>query len=124
MSKRRYYKKPRIIDEVALPAGLFPGTSKITFDVLHQAMATAHAQGRQLQLTKRKLLEMTSIKSVTTLFGHLKYFRTLQLVTVDVVQGDQRGNFYAVHVEKIPAAINALNGTRPKLGASTKLPAV
>lgn len=111
-----YYSKPRIIDEEALPAGVFPGSSKMTFDTLVYEEHEATRSGRPLQITRDELRRRSGLKSMKTLAAHLAYFRGLSLVTVTPGgPGDHQGNFYKVNLDRLPEAIERARATRPKL---------
>lgn len=111
-----YSTKPRIIDEEALPAGVFPGTSKLTFDALFFEEQAAHLRGLRLQLTLAELRRLAGVKSLNTVASHLTYFRGLSLVTVSPgTPGDHRGNFYAINLDRMPDAIAAARHSRPRL---------
>lgn len=102
------YARLRIIDEAALPAGLFRGSSKFFFDTLdrRQQQAEREGAGSYVRASYRELLSMTGLRSVNTLKTHIRYFSALGLLRVERGgQGEHAGNFYRLVHENLPAAI-------------------
>lgn len=95
-----------------MPAGMFPGSSKLTFDVIYQAEQEATGREGRLQLTRSQLLSMTGLRNVKTLGNHLRYFSAIGVLTVTRSgDGNHKGNYYETHCERFRQAI-AEKGTR------------
>lgn len=113
-----YHRRPRIIDGEALAAGLFPGISKYTFDVIYLEEQEAKARGERLQITRRKLMKLTNIRSGRTLTSHLRHFARLDVLVITRSDpGDGRGNYYETRCDRFTEAIaRTRNSGRIKLG--------
>jgi hypothetical protein len=110
------HERPRYIDEVAMPAGLFPGSSKRTFDALYFEAHTQDPEGHNFQATRRRLLEITGLRSHNTLDSHLKHFARIGVLRVSPSDpGDHRGNFYQVLADRFPQAVERFGRLRLRL---------
>ena len=77
---RDFNRRANSLERDALPAGLFPGSSKRLYDALYLRTRGAIVPTRTLQATKKDLMSFSAIKSKNTLVKQLKYLCSIGLV--------------------------------------------
>jgi hypothetical protein len=93
--KRDFTKVANSINRDAVPAGLFKGTSKNTYDVLYQKTRGAINPKRAIKVVQSDLLLWTNL-SHNTLRSHLKHLQSVGLVEIHYKLGDNSGAEYEV----------------------------
>ncbi|HEY0406265.1 MAG TPA: hypothetical protein VGC89_11085 [Pyrinomonadaceae bacterium] len=94
--ERNYNKRANSLDKLALPAGIFQGSSKALYDALYVRTRGAVAPTRQVRATKRELSEWSGIRNVKTIDSHLRYFSAIGLVISEWERGQNDGALYEV----------------------------
>jgi hypothetical protein len=92
---RDFVRVPNSVVRDALPAGLFKGESKKTFDALYQRTRGAVVPRRVIRATLSEVMDWAGV-SHNTLKGHLKHLVRVGLVKVYYVRGDNTGAEYEV----------------------------
>ncbi|MBX7220162.1 MAG: hypothetical protein K1Y36_09470 [Blastocatellia bacterium] len=106
--QRDYNKRPNSLERDAVPLGLFPGTTKVLYDILFQRSRGAVEPTRLVQLSSANLIKLARL-SEKTLWRHLTYLENTGLIArrMDLInepQFDKKGgNIYEVF---IPEEIN------------------
>jgi hypothetical protein len=93
---RDFNKRANSLDRVALPAGIFPGSSKKLYDALYIRTRGAVVPKRSLRATKRELSDWSGIRNVKTIDSHLRYFSAIGLVISEWQRGQNDGSLYEV----------------------------
>ncbi|HEX7317651.1 MAG TPA: hypothetical protein VF297_27360 [Pyrinomonadaceae bacterium] len=92
---RDFVRVPNSVVRDALPAGLFKGESKKTYDALYQRTRGAVVPRRVIRATLSEVMDWADV-SHNTLKGHLKHLVRVGLVKVYYVRGDNTGAEYEV----------------------------
>lgn len=93
---RDFNKRANSLDRTALPAGIFPGSSKKLYDALYIRTRGAVMPKRSLRATKRELSDWSGIRNVKTIDSHLRYFSAIGLVISEWERGQNDGSLYEV----------------------------
>jgi hypothetical protein len=93
---KNYNKRANSLDKLALPAGIFPGSSKRLYDALYIRTRGAVAPSRTVRATKRELSEWSGIRNVKTIDSHLRYFGAIGLIVSTWERGQNEGALYEV----------------------------
>ena len=93
---RDFNKSPNSLDKLALPAGIFPGSSLNLYRALWVRTRGAVVPTRTIRATKRKLSGWSGIRNVKTIDSHLRYFSAIGLVVADWQRGQNDGALYTV----------------------------
>ena len=96
--ERDFNKRANSLDRQALPAGLFPGSSKKLYDALYIRTRGAIAPDKKLRATKRELSEWSGIRNVKTIDAHLRYFSAIGLIASEWERGQNSGSLYEVRL--------------------------
>jgi hypothetical protein len=91
-----FNKRANSLDRLALPAGIFPGSSKKLYDALYLRTRGAVAPQRTVRATKRELSEWSGIRNAKTIDSHLRYFSAIGLVISEWQRGQNDGALYEV----------------------------
>ena len=103
---RDFYKRPNSIERDAVPSGLFPGSTKNTYDALYQRTRGAVSPSRSIQATKRNIMLWANVSNEKTIEAHIKHLIGVGLFRRTGSLGDNRGQFYEVFTpEEIGAEI-------------------
>jgi hypothetical protein len=94
--ERNFNKRANSLDRLALPAGIFPGSSKALYDSLYVRTRGAVVPTRTVRATKRELSEWSGIRNVKTIDSHLRYFSAIGLVISEWNRGQNDGSLYEV----------------------------
>ena len=86
---------PNSVVRDALPAGLFKGESKKTYDALYQRTRGAVVPRRTMRATLADVMAWAGV-SHNTLKAHLKHLSRVGLVRVHYVRGDNTGAEYEI----------------------------
>jgi hypothetical protein len=84
------------LEKLALPAGIFPGSSKGLYDALYVRTRGAVVPTRTVRATKRELSDWSGIRNVKTIDSHLRYFSAIGLVVSEWQRGQNEGSLYEV----------------------------
>jgi hypothetical protein len=101
--QRDFNRRPNSLERDAVPLGLFPGTTKVLYDVLFQRTRGAVEPTRHLQVTSMQLRQWARL-SEKTLWRHLTYLERVGLLRRRTdLANDERfekggGNIYEVFV--------------------------
>jgi hypothetical protein len=93
---RDFNKRANSLDRVALPAGIFQGSSKKLYDALYVRTRGAIVPKRSVRATKRELSEWSGIRNIKTIDSHLRYFSAIGLVISEWQRGQNDGSLYEV----------------------------
>ena len=94
--KRDFNKRANSLDRVALPAGIFPGSSKKLYDALYIRTRGAVAPVKSVRATKRELSDWSGIRNAKTIDAHLRYFSAVGLIISSWERGQNDGALYEV----------------------------
>ncbi|MGI9106895.1 MAG: hypothetical protein ACR2G4_11675 [Pyrinomonadaceae bacterium] len=113
--QRDFNKRANSLERLALPAGLFPGSSKKLYDALYVRTRGAISSKRTLRATKRELSDWSGIRNHKTIDSHLKYFGAIGLVLSEWERGQNAGALYEVLLPEETSGlfINRSNGVAP-----------
>ena len=110
---RDFVRVPNSVVRDALPAGLFKGESKKTYDALYQRTRGAVTPRRSLRATLAEVMVWAGV-SHNTLKGHLKHLVRVGLVKIHYVRGDNTGAEYEVFTpEETPPTTHHPDTTHP-----------
>lgn len=93
---RDFNKRANSLDKLALPAGIFPGSSKKLYDALYVRTRGAVKPQRTVRATKRELSDWSGVRNVKTIDSHLRYFSAVGLVISEWQRGQNDGCLYEV----------------------------
>jgi hypothetical protein len=93
---RDFNKRANSLDKLALPAGIFPGSSKKLYDALYVRTRGAIKPQRTVRATKRELSDWSGVRNVKTIDSHLRYFSAVGLVVSEWQRGQNDGCLYEV----------------------------
>jgi hypothetical protein len=96
--QRDFNRRANSIERDALPAGLFPGSSKKLYDAVYMRTRGAVQPKLELQATKRDLMQWSGIRNVKTIETHVRHLLTIGLMTRQGENGDSGGFFYGVRL--------------------------
>jgi hypothetical protein len=94
--QRDFNKRANSLDRVALPAGIFPGSSKKLYDALYIRTRGAVVPIKSLRATKRELSDWSGIRNAKTIDAHLRYFSAVGLIISSWERGQNDGALYEV----------------------------
>ncbi|MBA3320732.1 MAG: hypothetical protein H0T45_04695 [Pyrinomonadaceae bacterium] len=96
--ERDYNKRANSLERDALPAGLFPGSSKKLYDALYLRTRGAVKPVRTIQATKKDIADWSGVRNRKTIDGHLRYLETCGLVVRQWELGNVEGYLYEVRL--------------------------
>jgi hypothetical protein len=102
---RDFNKRANSLDRVALPSGLFPGSSKKLYDALYVRTLGAVVPVKTVQATRRELSKWSGIKNVKTIAAHLRHLTTVGLIAHRWDTGSNDGSIYEV---RLPEEVGSL----------------
>jgi hypothetical protein len=94
--RRDFNKRANSLDRVALPAGIFPGSSKKLYDALYIRTRGAVVPSKNIRATKRELSDWSGIRNAKTIDAHLRYFSAIGLIISSWERGQNDGALYEV----------------------------
>ena len=94
--QRDFNKRANSLDRFALPAGIFPGSSKKLYDALYIRTRGAVVPGKSIRATKRELSDWSGIRNAKTIDAHLRYFSAVGLIISTWERGQNDGALYEV----------------------------
>lgn len=94
--QRDFNKRANSLDRIALPAGIFPGSSKKLYDALYIRTRGAVVPGKSIRATKRELSDWSGIRNAKTIDAHLRYFSAVGLIVSSWERGQNDGALYEV----------------------------
>ncbi len=95
---RDFNRRPNSLERDALPAGLFPGTSKKLYDALFLRTRGAHAPTRTIKATRTELMKWSGIGSRNTFLAHMRHLTKVGLIIRHFEVGDNDGAVYEICV--------------------------
>ena len=95
---RDYNKRANSIERDALPAGLFPGTSKKLYDALYLRTRGAIVPVRTVKARRSDLMRWANIGGLNTFLAHMKHLTAVGLVIRTFEVGDKDGAIYEVRL--------------------------
>jgi hypothetical protein len=104
---RDYNRRANSLDREALPAGLFPGSSKKIYDALYLRTRGAVKPARTLRATRRDLMKWTGIKNIKTVNAHIAHLQSTGLISLTKMVGEHEGSVYEVFLPE------EMTSTRP-----------
>jgi hypothetical protein len=108
---RDFMRVANSIHREAVPAGLFKGKSKQTYDYLYSRTRGAIVPTRTVQASWREIMKGARIGSDKTLREHLKHLRGVGLVTWEWEDGSQGGSVYTVYMPEEATGTGSTPGT-------------
>jgi hypothetical protein len=94
--QRDFNKRANSLDRFALPAGIFPGSSKKLYDALYIRTRGAVVPIKSIRATKRELSDWSGIRNAKTIDAHLRYFSAVGLIVSSWERGQNDGALYEV----------------------------
>lgn len=94
--QRDFNKRANSLDRVALPAGIFPGSSKKLYDALYIRTRGAVVPIKSIRATKRELSDWSGIRNAKTIDAHLRYFSAVGLIVSSWERGQNDGALYEI----------------------------
>jgi hypothetical protein len=112
--QRDFNKRANSLDRVALPAGIFPGSSKKLYDALYIRTRGAVVPIKSIRATKRELSDWSGIRNAKTIDAHLRYFSAIGLIISSWERGQNDGSLYEVLLpEETSGLFVRLRGVTP-----------
>lgn len=102
---RDFNRRANSLDRDALPAGLFPGSSKKLYDALYLRTRGAVVPVTSIRATRRELGQWSGIKNIKTIAAHLSHLTTVGLIVHHWERGSTEGSLYEV---RLPEEANLL----------------
>ena len=93
---RDFNRRPNSLERDALPAGLFPGTSKKLYDALFLRTRGAHNPTRTIKATRTELMKWSGIGSRNTFLAHMRHLTRAGLIIRHFEVGDNHGAIYEI----------------------------
>lgn len=93
---RDFNRRPNSLERDALPAGLFPGTSKKLYDALFLRTRGAHKPTRTIKATRTELMKWSGIGSRNTFLAHMRHLTKVGLIIRHFEVGDNHGAIYEI----------------------------
>lgn len=104
---RDFNRRANSLERDALPAGLFPGSSKKIYDALYLRTRGAVQPRSSVRATKRALMDWSGIRNVKTVETHMRYLIAVGLLERTGDNGDREGFTYSVRLpEEAPTPTN------------------
>ncbi len=121
---RDFNKRANSLDRLALPAGLFPGSSKKLYDALYIRTRGAVVPTKTIRATRRELIEWSGIRNIKTIDSHLRYLTAIGLLVHHWERGQNDGSLYEVQLPEETTGLAVRNSTvvappNPTLGVVT-----
>lgn len=95
---RDFNRRANSLERDALPAGLFPGSSKKLYDALYLRTRGAHMPIKTIRATRRELGQWSGIKNIKTIAAHLSHLSTVGLIIHHWERGSTEGSIYEVRL--------------------------
>ena len=104
--ERNYNKRANSLDKLALPAGLFPGSSQKLYNALYVRTRGAVVPLKSIRATKRELSDWSGIRNIKTIDSHLRYFSAIGLIISRWERGQNEGSIYEVNLPEESRGLN------------------
>jgi hypothetical protein len=108
--ERDFNKRANSLDRLALPAGLFPGSSQKLYNALYVRTRGAVVPVKQIRATKRELSDWSGIRNVKTIDTHLRYFGAIGLIMSKWERGQNDGALYEVRLPEETTGLSITGG--------------
>ncbi|HEY9405331.1 MAG TPA: hypothetical protein VIQ24_21955 [Pyrinomonadaceae bacterium] len=106
---RDFNRRANSLERDALPAGLFPGSSKKIYDALYLRTRGAIQPRESVRATKRTLMDWSGIRNVKTVETHMRYLVGIGLLERTGDNGDREGFSYSVRLpEEVPTPTSTI----------------
>ena len=112
--ERDFNRRANSLEREALPAGVFPGSSKKIYDALYFRTRGAIKPVRSIQATRRDLMQWTGIKNVKTIHDHTRRLIAAGLIIVIKLSGDHEGSHYEVFLPEETDQYQTHTSTAPE----------
>lgn len=112
--ERDFNRRANSLEREALPAGLFPGSSKKIYDALYFRTRGAVKPVRTIQATRRDIMQWTGIKNVKTIHDHTRRLIGAGLIHVSKIAGDHEGSVYEVFLPEEANQYQTHTSTAPE----------
>jgi hypothetical protein len=109
-----FNKRANSIERDALPAGMFPGTSKKLYDALYLRTRGAVVPVRTIKATRTDLMRWASIGGLNTFLSHMKHLTQIGLIVRTFEVGDRNGAVYEV---RVPEELDSTRLTSTRLNS-------
>jgi hypothetical protein len=107
---RDFNRRANSLERDALPAGLFPGSSKKLYDALYLRTRGAVQPKSAIRATKRALMDWSGIRNIKTVETHMRYLITVGLLERTGDNGDREGFIYSVRLpEEVFTSTNTIS---------------
>jgi hypothetical protein len=107
---RDFNRRANSLERDALPAGLFPGSSKKIYDALYLRTRGAVQPRSAIRATKRILMDWSGIRNIKTVETHMRYLIGVGLLERTGDNGDREGFTYSVRLpEEVPTPTNTIS---------------
>lgn len=113
---RDFNKRANSLDRLALPAGLFPGSSKKLYDALYIRTRGAIVPVKSIRATRREIIDWSGIRNIKTIDAHLRYLTAVGLLIHHWERGQNDGSTYEV---RLPEETTGLAVSRIPPGEAT-----
>lgn len=113
-----FNKRANSLERDALPAGLFPGTSKNVYDALYVRTRGAIQASRKIRATKKEIAEWSGVVNRKTLDSHMRYLTGSRLLQRTWELGSNEGYEYEVF---LPEEVGISLKNPPPLSPSVPL---
>jgi hypothetical protein len=118
---RDFNRRANSLERDALPAGLFPGSSKKIYDALYVRSRGAFVPSKTVRATKRDLAEWSGVRNRKTLDSHLRYLAACGLVIREWHLGQNEGYLFEVRLPEEAGLVDrGGQGDRPPEGTDQK----
>jgi len=95
---RDFNRRANSLERDALPAGIFPGSSKKIYDALYLRTRGAVQPRSAVRATKRVLMDWSGIRNIKTVETHMRYLIGVGLLERTGDNGDREGFTYSVRL--------------------------
>lgn len=114
--ERDFNKRANSLDQLALPAGIFPGSSQKLYNALYVRTRGHITPAKSIRATKRELGDWSGIRNIKTIDSHLRYLAAIGLLVSHWERGQNDGALYEV---RLPEETTGLAVSRAGSGGVT-----
>lgn len=93
-----FNRRANSLERDAMPAGLFPGSTKKVYDALYLRTLGAVTPRKTVQAARRDLLNWTGIRNLKTIDNHIRYLLAKGLIIRHWELGSNEGSSYEVRL--------------------------
>ncbi|HEX8475549.1 MAG TPA: hypothetical protein VF666_16090 [Pyrinomonadaceae bacterium] len=114
--ERDFNKRANSLDRLALPVGLFPGSSQKLYNALYIRTRGHITPLSSIRATKRELSDWSGIRNAKTIDAHLRYLSAIGLIVSHWERGQNDGALYEV---RLPEETTGISIARERSGGVT-----